>query len=652
MGKEAGAKSGLLGKVARFIKNPTTDWADIDSGGLSSSPPGLDASQSRLALKEMIKHKRRNDLVRKREFDMLRKIRRKGTSDELSTIELTSSYSSSQLVHDAEQPDGLKRERTLRQIDEIEAQLSRSWFRKPGEAATAPMKLRARQSQPRSTAPAAIRDQGPKTIPASDFTPATLPDGTGILGQPRPPDQLSGANTHSPAPPPELASQRTPSPAQPEPPVLTQTYQPAAAPLPPKWKETAISGLTAESEPGELDLRAFTTPPSKPAPVIAPAPEPNRQASVYGNALASNLEVTALQQDPEIEEAAISFANGDDTAAELTLLKLVSTGGSRRKDVEVWLTLFDLYRVTGKSDAFDGLVPEFITLFGRSAPQWERAPSQGISRNNSPAPPAARTGIFTWASPSQFNLRALAALTGAVQRSAPPWRIDWSAVNTVEPDALPELNELFTQWAGTPAQWQFLGSERLLAVLAEQSPTGHKSVNPAWWRVRLALLRLMNAPDRFDQTALDYCITYEISPPAWTPPKSSYTPLAADGQPEAPPADDAATTQQAFMLTTIAGQLPAATVTFETVLEGEMMDSADQALTVLPGNLERIRDISFDCRALRRVDFGAAGALLNWSIEQQGQGRAVTFLGVHRLLAAFFSVVGISTAAKVVLRKD
>ncbi|MDR0458619.1 MAG: hypothetical protein LBH10_06310, partial [Burkholderiaceae bacterium] len=151
MAKEAEIKAGLLGKVAKFIRNPTLDWADIDRADAPHSQMSLDSAQARQALKEMIKRKRRNDLVRKREFDTLRKIRRKGrgaSTDGLNTMALDSSYSSSQLVHDAEKWDHeQKREWTLHQIDEIEAQLSRSWFRRPGEIPTVPMKLRTARAQ-------------------------------------------------------------------------------------------------------------------------------------------------------------------------------------------------------------------------------------------------------------------------------------------------------------------------------------------------------------------------------------------------------------------------------------------------------------------------------------------------------------------------
>ena len=59
-----------------------------------------------------------------------------------------------------------------------------------------------------------------------------------------------------------------------------------------------------------------------------------------------------------------------------------------------------------------------------------------------------------------------------------------------------------------------------------------------------------------------------------------------------------------------------------------------------------------NCRQLLRVDFGAAGDLLNWSMEQQGRGHQVTFKQVNRLVAAFFGVIGINDSARVMLRTD
>jgi ABC-type transporter Mla MlaB component len=58
------------------------------------------------------------------------------------------------------------------------------------------------------------------------------------------------------------------------------------------------------------------------------------------------------------------------------------------------------------------------------------------------------------------------------------------------------------------------------------------------------------------------------------------------------------------------------------------------------------------CARLIRLDFLAAGTLLNWVSAQQAEGRQVQFKDVHRLVAVFFNIVGITEHAKVITRKD
>jgi anti-anti-sigma regulatory factor len=56
------------------------------------------------------------------------------------------------------------------------------------------------------------------------------------------------------------------------------------------------------------------------------------------------------------------------------------------------------------------------------------------------------------------------------------------------------------------------------------------------------------------------------------------------------------------------------------------------------------------CHDLVRVDFAAAGSLLNWAATRHAEGCQVQFRDVHRLVAAFFTVIGINEYAQVVPR--
>jgi ABC-type transporter Mla MlaB component len=58
------------------------------------------------------------------------------------------------------------------------------------------------------------------------------------------------------------------------------------------------------------------------------------------------------------------------------------------------------------------------------------------------------------------------------------------------------------------------------------------------------------------------------------------------------------------------------------------------------------------CARLIRIDFSAAGSVLNWVSARQAEGRQVQFVQVHRLVGAFFNVIGISEHARVLARTD
>jgi hypothetical protein len=120
-------------KVVKFVANPTTEWAEIGA-------PMEEARETEFAkseLKAMIERKRRNDFVRKREFDMLRKVRREGlSSEQLAALGGSSKLDDSEgklLVAEsgAKQDAGVKAK-----IDEIEQQMVGDGF--PGSQRRTP----------------------------------------------------------------------------------------------------------------------------------------------------------------------------------------------------------------------------------------------------------------------------------------------------------------------------------------------------------------------------------------------------------------------------------------------------------------------------------------------------------------------------------
>ena len=86
-------------------------------------------------------------------------------------------------------------------------------------------------------------------------------------------------------------------------------------------------------------------------------------------------------------------------------------------------------------------------------------------------------------------------------------------------------------------------------------------------------------------------------------------------------------------------------------LSGQLVGDISATLTKLHNELGTAPIVSVSCAKLIRVDFIAAGDLLNWVLARRNEDRAVQFVDTHRLVALFFGAMGINEHAKVQVRK-
>jgi len=165
----------------------------------------------------------------------------------------------------------------------------------------------------------------------------------------------------------------------------------------------------------------------------------------------------------------------------------------------------------------------------------------------------------------------------------------------------------------------------------------------------------MNLQDEFELAALDYCVTYEVSPPPWEGVSCKYSAERMKGNrvPSSTGDDDLVTVPGAEFQTTHESTTPMAineisAQVFE--LSGQVLGDAAQALSRLQADFKDANRLVVSCDKLIRVDFSAAGSILNWVLAREAEGCHVQFRDVPRLVAAFFNVIGISDHARVVLR--
>ncbi len=519
----------LLSKVAKFVRNPLKDWSELDDARDPGSP-GI--GYSREMLKEMIERRQRNDFVRRREFDMLRKLRQREASGGRDPGGNPSSFNVNSST--SEKNDG--RALTLKKIDEIEEQMSQQWWKnRPAGAEDTPEGLAQKHAR-------------------------------------------AYANTEPGVPPASVAS---------------------------------------------------TEGASSPSDEVAQDPPLARLA---GNSAT--------------EEASIRFAHGDDSGAEAILLQALAPETSAAGDEDTWRALLDLYRATGDSEKFTAAATRYSQRLRHPAPEWlslrvlAREAEAGMAAVAKELPP--RRAGADWCSPARLMRASLGELTRALGAAGAVWTLDWTELDSIDVDAAGPLRALFAHWAAGAVDLRFIGSDKLLAVLEQGTPINERGKEVVWWQLRMDALRVMHLADEFELVALNYCITYEVSPPPWEDAQGRFESVTVESASGA-----------ALKLASDAGKVAApAASAVRPALAGELSGESHATWRRLDDQCGGELAPTISCAALVRIDFAAAGTLLNWVMERAARGQRVKFVDAHRLIAHFFGVIGIADHATVALRSD
>jgi ABC-type transporter Mla MlaB component len=567
---------GILSRVARSIAGPARDMLNrVEESRLSQYD-----DSDRAELKAMIERKRRNDFVRKRELDMLRRIRREGLTPEQATALNASSRLDESDVRGSH-PSGLPDRGVKAKIDAIEKQMV-------------------------GVAPIPGMRPGPPGAP----TPPTAA-----------PAHLKGS-----------------------PPVLTNPIDTDA---------TVPLDLRLDNVPSVVGGPAMVEPP---APVAAAPMAPPPASPALGPISArmpllemADVEVREIPYDPELDEAVIAFANADFTHAEKLLVQLTGRGGARQAHDDTWMVLFDLYRATGQQQRFENLALSFAEQIGRSPPQWYSLPQllSDVSTAKS-ATGTNDTGQVGWVCPPRLDPDGVALLSSQLLQLPQPWVLDWTQLKRVEPAAAAGLRRLFQLWASQAVQMRWLAADRLFDHLQEAAPVGVRDADPAYWLARLDALRLVNRPDQFDDIAIDYCVTYEVSPPSWESTRCTVRlsgPAANTRSAVLSSISDAVTS----LMDAPDGRGEIEVTTLD--ISGQLAGDQTTLLAFLNAKLGDSKVLRISCALLIRVDFVAAGDLLNWVIAKRAEGRHITFFDVNRLVALMFGAMGINEHVSTQLRQ-
>lgn len=438
--------------------------------------------------------------------------------------------------------------------------------------------------------------------------------------------------------------------------------KPLATAPPPATRHSAIVTLTEIVPPSlhapleydmDMDLD-FTQLPAT-ALQAAEVPAHTEEREDADAPMASALHGTASERDDsglspvesDLRDAAILFSDGDIDATVTQLLSPLELGGLAPDLTDALVSaLCDVYRYSGQQEKFMATAMDHAAQFGRSPPEWFSLP-EILSRRtkfHADAQPSSEAGKHAayWACPAELQVSDLTALETGSADASTELHLDWSALQHVHAGAAVPLASLLARWCKQTGTMHWSAHQHLLAALQLHTGPQSDAASAPWWRSHLDALRILGLQEDFENLAMEYCTVFEVSPPSWEPARCRL----AQG-------NDKVNVQPA----SAAHQLPASDSAnlvraqhHNFALIGDQVGEYSPQLEALAGACALTEHVCVDCRHIGRVDFSAAGSILNLVLQSKVSGSTLQFVQVPHLVAVFFKMLGIDRHAQVMTR--
>ncbi|MEM8512281.1 anti-anti-sigma regulatory factor [Massilia sp. MP_M2] len=305
---------------------------------------------------------------------------------------------------------------------------------------------------------------------------------------------------------------------------------------------------------------------------------------------------------PAVDESAILYANGQSATAEQLLRESLATLG--RHERLPWWMLFDLYQADGREEAFESVAIDYASHFETSPPTWKPLPPASIA--SQPAQGVATVEAFD----TLLDASVAPSLRRVLDAPAPNVRLDFGKVRSIDADGADCLLAALQTLRASNRGLVLAGADTLITTLRPMLVIGKRGASPAPWLLLLELLLLTNREKDFEEAAMDYCVTYEVSPPSFEAPRhvSTAAPAPSHGD--------------RFML-------PAVITSLDPALMGAIEAYAAERDTLV-----------LDCSRLARIDYAGAGSLLARLDAQAAAGRTVELRELNHLVAALLRLLG------------
>jgi ABC-type transporter Mla MlaB component len=423
--------------------------------------------------------------------------------------------------------------------------------------------------------------------------------------------------------------QRTPAP-------------PSGKPVPSRTPEArTVPGQAAASQHGSKPPAQATQPPARQAPLARPAQAPQppaRQAPLArqpqapvggttdfllnGNSTISDVASPSSEAAAVIEESAIMYSNGQNELVGQMLRAAIEEDALGPSTRLAWWMLFDLLQLSDRRDEFEQLAIEYTNKFESSPPGWtSMEPKKAVTGPAGPSTPAVSFSGKLDAGAAK-NVERIRNLAG----THPSLRLEFTRVSEADVAGCSLLLSALKALQKSGHNLVLVGAPELAVKIRAIIQVERRDDSEDAWLLLLEILRLLSREQEFEEASIDYCITFEVSPPAFVAPKTKVTTAVA--------AEPSAADGNGFVMPPL--------------VEGRI----DNLILAIAAHSDHHSPAIVDCSQLRRVDFNAAGRLLTGLAPFCGNGKIIEFHNVNHLVAELFNVMGLKDILRIVPRKN
>jgi anti-anti-sigma regulatory factor len=320
---------------------------------------------------------------------------------------------------------------------------------------------------------------------------------------------------------------------------------------------------------------------------------------------------------PALAEAAALYAAGKDLEA-LRRLETAIKGGEvlGAAAVSAWRCLFELLQVLGRRAAFDALALSFARRFEASPPAWNPPvdDTQGVAEASDGQARVALSGVLN-AGSGEILKQAMKLATTSNLVS-----IDLAKLVDADNDGATLLMRALTALKKAKKHFVLGSPEHLAPILAAKIEPGERK-GEGIWLLLLELYQQASQPEVFEDTAINYAVTFEVSPPSWEdlPPRPQLVPALA---------------------------APSVARAGEFALRGRILGASAADFAALEAALAERDEFDIEARRLVRIDDGSARQLLDVLTRLHAAGKTLRLIDLSTLVAAYLQSLGFATVAE------